>query len=184
MPTKTITPRSGKELLVREVQAGDAAALKEFNDTLDARSRRLFLPHRYDDATLEAVIRRGLQQLDRTYVGVSKGKVVAYFFLWYFSEPIPVLGIGLLPAYQGQGLGRQLMEILIQDARAAGKEGIDLTTAPDNAAGFTLYQKMGFQYLGDVNNYDGNGRLIIERGMFLPLKPGARHVPREHKPPV
>jgi ribosomal protein S18 acetylase RimI-like enzyme len=181
---KTITTRSGEELTVREVQPGDTAGLKAFNDGLDPRSGRLFLPHRYDDATLEAVIRRSGQQLDHAYVTLSGGKVVAYFFLWYFSEPIPVLGIGMLPSYQGQGLGKKLMEILIQDARDAGKDGIELTTAPDNAAGFALYQKMGFQYLGDVNNYDGNGQLIIERDMFLPLKPGARHRPREHKPPV
>ena len=111
-------------------------------------------------------------------------EIVGYFFLWEFQDPIPLLGIGLSDAWQGEGLGRQLMKILIDEARQAGREGIELTTMPDNERAFRLYESHGFQYLGEVANVTGDGRRVVERKMFLPLKPGARSSDREFKPPV
>jgi len=111
-------------------------------------------------------------------------EVVGYFFLWEFQESIPLLGIGIADAFQGAGLGRQMMARLVQDAREAGKDGIELTTMQHNDRAFALYNKMGFEHIGDVENMTGDGRLVIERRMFLALKDGAKPADRAFKPPV
>ena len=36
-----------------------------------------------------------------------------------------------------------------------------------------LYEKIGFTYYGDVENLDGNGRTVVEQGMFYEIVPGA-----------
>lgn len=180
----TLTLRDGETLVARRLRAGDGPKLQAFNAGLSPQSRGFFLPHAYDDATVARMIERAEQGLDLTYIVLAGEEMVAYFFLWEWQDPIPILGIGIADAYQGRGLGKQLMRILIDDARAVGRDGIDLTTMQHNDRAFALYQQMGFRYIENVDNYDGAGRLIVERWMFLPLKPGAQPVKREHKPPA
>jgi len=179
----TLTLRDGETLIARPLCAGDGARLQAFNARLSEQSRGFFLPHAYDDVTVARMIERVESGMDLTYIVLAGEEVVAYFFLWEYQDAIPILGIGMADAYQGRGLGKQLMQILIDDARQAGRDGIDLTTMQHNDRAFALYQKVGFRYIENVDNYDGDGRLIVERWMFLPLKPDAQPVKREHKPP-
>ena len=73
----------------------------------------------------------------------------------------------------------------IEDAKKAEKEGILLTTVPDNEVAFQLYLKLGFEYLGDTDNIAGDGRIVRERMMYLPLQENSTR-PGNHdfKPPV
>lgn len=179
-----VTLPDGTRLPVRPLEHADAAALRRFNEELSPESRRRFLPHAYDDATVAAILRRA-EDGDDLVLGVFDGeRLVGYFFLWYFRQRVPLLGIGLLDAYQSRGLGRQMMAILIDAARDAGREGVELTTMLDNDRAFALYQKMGFRYIGDVENEQGEGQVVIERAMFLELVPGGRPMEGPHRPPV
>lgn len=180
----TITLPSGESLTVRNLRAGDGPALQRFNAGLSTPTRTLFLPHVYDDATITRVIERAETGVDLTYIVLDGAEIVAYFFLWDVQESIPVLGIGMTDAYQGKGLGRKLMEILIEDGRRRERDGIDLTTMQTNDRAFALYQKMGFQYVSDVDNIVGDGTVVVERWMFLPLKSGAQPVAKKHGPPA
>lgn len=47
--------------------------------------------------------------------------------------------------YRGQGLGKGLMEKLVERARAHGAERIEFTSNPSRIAGNTMYQKIGFE---------------------------------------
>jgi len=182
---QTVTSRSGRQLTVRRLSERHAAALPAFHDQLSPRSRSLFTPHAYDAETVAAYIERNSQGEDLIFVLETGGDaIVGYFFLWEFTAPIPLLGIGLADDWQGEGLGKELMEILISEARATGRDGIELTTHPDNERAFRLYRSVGFQETGLVENVAGDGRLLIERKMFLPLKDGAVPSTREFKPPV
>jgi ribosomal protein S18 acetylase RimI-like enzyme len=179
-----IRTASGEVLVLRRLRGDDGPALRAFNQKLSEASRSVFLPHAYDDATLAKLIGRAETGLDLAYVGLCGQSVVAYCFLHEIGEAVPLLGIGIADAYQGQRVGTKLMETLIDDARAADREGIDLTTVRTNERAFALYRKMGFRYVGDVDNVAGDGRLVTERHMFLALEPGASPRDREFKPPV
>ena len=54
----------------------------------------------------------------------------------------------------------------------------------DNENAFALYQKVGFEYVGDVENRTGDGTIVIERAMFYPMKEGAKPMEGAHEPPV
>jgi ribosomal protein S18 acetylase RimI-like enzyme len=180
----TIVTKKGNELNVRRLGQGDGPALQSFNTDLSPEIRSRFSPHAYDDESVAMIVLRSEQDIDRTYAAWDGDLIVGYFFLWNFDQRVPLLGIGLADAYQGQSLGPQMMKRLIDDARAAGREGIELTTLPTNEAALKLYRLMGFDHLGDVENITGDGRRVIERLMFLPLKEGAQPSGHDPKPPV
>ncbi|MHB9133489.1 MAG: GNAT family N-acetyltransferase [Armatimonadota bacterium] len=181
---RTLTTRDGQTLVVRRLAPGDTGRLQRFNANLSPTSRGRFLPHSYDDATIARLIVRSQAGDDLIYLLLAGDEVAGYFFLWEMDKPVPLLGIGMLDAYQGQGLGKQMMLLLIEDARAADRDGIDLTTMLDNDRAFALYQSVGFRYIANVDNVDGDGGIVTERRMFLPLKPGVEAQPREFRAPV
>ena len=154
MPTK-----DGRTVSVRRLVQGDREKLQQFDRGLSEETRFLFPPHAYDNETVDEYIRRNERGDDIIYVAEHDGEIVAYFFLWYASRPTCLLGIGITDAFQGVGLGRQLMEILIESARHNGCDAIELTTAPENDRASALYEKCGFQYLRDVENQMGEGKV-------------------------
>lgn len=54
------------------------------------------------------------------------------------------LGMGVLPAYRGQGLGKQLAIQTIWAARQVGIERIELEVFASNSAAIALYRTLGF----------------------------------------
>lgn len=178
-----LTTRDGETLVARTLQDGDGPALQAFNAGLGEWTEAHFLPHAYDDATVGEYIRRSEMGDDVTYVVLAGEEIVGYCFLWDVSGEIPVLGIGLADAYQGQGLGRQVMSLLIEDARRSGRRGITLTTVLDNDRAYALFTKIGFEYIKNVENVAGDGRIVVEREMFYPLDAQTRPHERWHGPP-
>ena len=182
--TTQIASADGATLDVRRLSSSDAEALQAFNAALSDESRRKFLPHLYDDDTVHRALERSEAGDDLTLGVFDGGRMIGYFFLWYFGERVPLLGIGMLDEFQHRGLGRKMMAILIDQARENGSEGIELTTMQDNDNAFALYQKVGFRYLKDVENVVGDGRIEIERALFYEIKPGAEPMAGPHQPPV
>ncbi len=54
------------------------------------------------------------------------------------------LGMGVLPEYRGQGIGRQLLEASIAKAWKKGITRIELEVRADNEHAIKLYEKVGF----------------------------------------
>jgi ribosomal protein S18 acetylase RimI-like enzyme len=179
-----LTLPDSRVLPVRPLVAADAAALQRFNAELGGESRHRFLPHAYDDQTVGRMLARSEAGDDFALGAFDGDRLAGYFFLWHYRSRVPLLGIGLLDEYQGRGLGRQMMTLLLAAARRAGCEGIELTTMFGNERAFSLYQKMGFRYLRDVETVQGDGSIEIERAMFCAIKPGASPMDGSHRPPV
>lgn len=64
----------------------------------------------------------------------------------------PQLGIGLLPAFQRQGIGRPLMQAALRAAWALGHAQVALTVHPENPAR-RLYAACGFEEVEVRNGY-------------------------------
>lgn len=207
MPDETVMlpPHNAAGTGIRRLGCDDVVALQVFNRELGA-DRARFNPHPYDTQTLKKLMtrsekgddlalglferlndrarRRNLSESDPGDRDGLERRIGGYFFLWYFRERVPLLGIGLLPEHQGKGLGERIVRFLLEQAALAGCEGVELTTLPDNHRAFALYKKCGFKYYGDVDNHSGDGRIITERAMFHALKAGARPMEKKHGPPV
>ncbi len=58
------------------------------------------------------------------------------------------LHINVLPEYHGKGIGRALMEHLLDHMRSCGVPGIHLQTSSANHKALAFYERMGFELLG------------------------------------
>jgi RimJ/RimL family protein N-acetyltransferase len=62
------------------------------------------------------------------------------------------LGMGLLPAWRGRGIGRRLLEATLAQARRFGFKRIELDVHADNPRAIALYEKAGFVREGIVRD--------------------------------
>jgi len=56
-----------------------------------------------------------------------------------------ILGMGVLPEYRGQGIGRRLLENCLTLARQGGVTRVELEARSDNKHALRLYHGMGFE---------------------------------------
>lgn len=74
-----------------------------------------------------------------------------------------VLSLAVVPDHRSQGIGRALMDALLDQFRKRGMKTILLTVSPTNTNGMSLYRKIGFVDMGIQNDYygDGDERLLM-----------------------
>ncbi|MER9307104.1 GNAT family N-acetyltransferase [Mesorhizobium sp. M0293] len=77
-------------------------------------------------------------------------KLIGY--LWYKQDPTMraafISDFHIFPAYQGQGLGKQALEVLENDLKRKGFQQIKLRVAGDNKRARHVYEVTGFQVTG------------------------------------
>ncbi len=82
------------------------------------------------------------------FVALADGKVIGWCDITRHGFPSHAhagrLGMGIVPAYRGQGLGCRLIETTLRAAREAGIERIELSVHSDNNRAIALYEKVGF----------------------------------------
>ena len=61
---------------------------------------------------------------------------------------MPELGIGIADAYHGRGLGGLAVRLLQAVGRDLDVDAIELTTHPENVAGYRTYLGAGFEQVG------------------------------------
>lgn len=80
----------------------------------------------------------------------SAGRMVGYCF--GAAQTGEVVVLALLPAYEGQGLGRQLLDRVVTLLRAHGHERLFLGCAADPAVrSYGFYRRLGWRSTGSVD---------------------------------
>ncbi|WP_316181309.1 MULTISPECIES: GNAT family N-acetyltransferase [unclassified Bradyrhizobium] len=128
-----------------------SAHIESFHRTLDhvARERRyLSFVQAPPLESTRAFILNNIHEGYPQFVALSAGEVVGWCDVTPKSGPIDarigVLGMGLVPQFRHQGLGRRLMAAALEAARAAGFSRVELTVYRSNTNAIRLYQKAGF----------------------------------------
>lgn len=63
------------------------------------------------------------------------------------------MGMGLVQAYRGIGLGEKLLSAALEHAKKIGLEQVELSVYADNSRALGLYRKLGFQEVGFKKNW-------------------------------
>jgi putative acetyltransferase len=179
-----VTLRDGSRVEIRAAAPDDAPAGLEFSEDLHTNDAGHLLtePDEFD-RDLETY-RERLQKshddprsihlfawsddtvvADAMFVGGSKRRV----------RHSGWLGLGVRPAWQGRGLGRSLMTVLLDWASGHGDiERVSLRVFTDNARALPLYESFGFVNEGSgLRAFKlGEGRYADEHCMCLFVKPG------------
>jgi len=82
------------------------------------------------------------------FVALSVGEVVGWCEVlpktWPIYAHTGVLGVALLPALRGQGIGGRLIVRALEAAHAFGLSRVELTVRENNKGAIALYKKLGF----------------------------------------
>lgn len=110
----------------------------------------------------------------RLTVAVEDGpppRVIGYSCRWRVTDEVHVLNVAVHPEYRGAGLGRQLLEAVIAEARGSGGRVVFLEVRAGNVGARRLYRHLGFRDIGIRRGYYGPGQDAIV--MELRLEPAS-----------
>jgi ribosomal protein S18 acetylase RimI-like enzyme len=152
--------------------------IESFHRTLDFVAReRLYLSF-VEAPPLESTRGFILDNMNKGYpqlVAVSSGgEVVGWCDVTGKPGPLyahgGVLGMGLLPAYRRQGIGKQLIQRALAAAQDFGFRRVELAVRANNLNAIELYKRVGFRVEGvqrDAIQLDGAYENLILMGMLF-----------------
>jgi ribosomal protein S18 acetylase RimI-like enzyme len=151
--------------------------IEDFHSALDAvaRERRylLLLEAPPLEAT-RAFVLESLASGNPHFVASASGKVVGWCDIrrQFFASVAHrgALGMGVIPAYRGRGIGLQLLAATVEKAGQEGFARIEFEVRADNAPAIALYEKFGFVREGVVQRavrIDGDYVDAIAMAMLL-----------------
>ncbi|GAA1714856.1 hypothetical protein GCM10009809_08820 [Isoptericola hypogeus] len=85
--------------------------------------------------------------------GPGPKPVVGYAGLWFDGDVAQIMTIGVDPAYQRHGVGRELLRALVERSRNLRAGAVLLEVRVDNDAALGLYEKAGFERIGLRRRY-------------------------------
>lgn len=108
-----------------------------------------------NDAWSSESMRSELESPNNFYIGLFEGDLIGYAGLstvpGSFSSDIQTIAVS--SSARGRGIGRALMQELLQRARAQGSEQVLLEVRIDNEAAISLYSSLGFERIDVRKRY-------------------------------
>ena len=148
VPGNPRSRRPASERLVLETMSladvGDVAALE----------RRVFPDPWSPDSFLAEVERR--PDVGWPVVVRDGPDVVGYAVVWFIVDEIHIGNIAVHPDHQGEGIGRWLMERILEEGRRRSMVFATLEVRPSNRAALTLYERFGFKRIAVRRRYYRN----------------------------
>jgi GNAT superfamily N-acetyltransferase len=96
--------------------------------------------------TSERALRWSLDHLvDAVYRMDEGGTLLGAATVQWRDDPSEIMELAIVPQRHGQGLGRQLVNWVIEEARRRGKHQLLVGTANSSIGNIAFYQKLGFR---------------------------------------
>jgi ribosomal-protein-alanine N-acetyltransferase len=83
----------------------------------------------------------------------GQDELVGYFVVMYAVDEAHLLDVAVTGLRQRRGLGRYLLDRIVERARAQGTESILLEVRPSNERALHVYKKYGFAEIGRRKGY-------------------------------
>lgn len=150
------TLKDGSMVTIREANVTDAKLLVEYMEIVNFETKNLSRePHEWTMTVEdeEKYLENSLASSNSCHLIMFKdGELIsaAGFNGSGLSRLVHriTLGISVLKKYHNQGVGRVMMEALIEKAKEYNKTKIELDVRSDNKAAIHLYEKCGFKIEG------------------------------------
>jgi len=140
--------------IIRKFLIDDRNLVVEFFDQMGGESRSFF--NRADGNRNNALLffdkngdePNAIRFLSSVTDENGKEIMTGYVFAWDMDTGVPTLGIAVRDEYKGKGLGRLLIQHLLNYLKENNYGGVMLTTSFANVRGQSLYTRMGFEHIG------------------------------------
>jgi len=87
----------------------------------------------------------------------EEGAALGYVCVWFIHEDGQIVNVVVLPEYRGCGLGKTLIEHVIDEAKTRGIRSLSLEVRRSNQTALALYRNFGFQEVSVRTRYYENG---------------------------
>jgi ribosomal-protein-alanine N-acetyltransferase len=147
-------------MIVRPATGGDLDAI----DAIEQHSFKSPWPR----STFEGELARGWAHLD---VGLVDSRIIAFCNYWVVVPEVQILAIATHPDFRGRGLGRRMLDHVLEAAVHAGCQLASLEVRASNAPAIALYQHAGFDVVHVRSRYyqdDGEDALVMMKGLTAP----------------
>jgi [ribosomal protein S18]-alanine N-acetyltransferase len=106
-----------------------------------------------------------------TLVARERKRAVGFAVMRFGDERAHLILLAVLPAYQRRGIGRRMIEWLVESALVAGMASIHVELRASNRAAYALYRSVGFSETLRVPGYY-RGRETALRMLRMLRAPG------------
>ncbi len=185
-PCVPLRARDGRKVHVRHLRHNDAAPMERlfYKLSSESRYRRFFAPVDHVDPARVREEARRLATIDpRRDVALAavvqeQGReeivAVARYTRLLTNPNAAEASIVVRDDLQGQGLGLQLFDLLIQVALARGIEHLVLLTHADNLGMIKLVKRLGLPFKGHFASglYEMDVQLVDGLGSYFPFSTG------------
>jgi ribosomal protein S18 acetylase RimI-like enzyme len=100
----------------------------------------------------EAFVTNNIQNGNPHFVALLGDEVVGWCDIYRETHPwaqhAGILGMGVVAAHRGRGIGRRLIEAALQAARTAKFHRVELEVFGNNTPAIALYERVGFTHEG------------------------------------
>jgi GNAT superfamily N-acetyltransferase len=142
-----LKPATTDQVTIREFQAGDEACFRKLNEEWITQYFRI---EEKDEEALgdpQSSILAAGGRIFFAYVGDRCAGCCALLRLG--TDEFEVAKMAVTPGCQGMGIGRRLLQAVIEAARSAGGRRLYLETNRALAAAIHLYESVGFEHLAE-----------------------------------
>ena len=151
---------------IRRFDSGDAQAVSDvIITTLRISNTRDYPPDMMEELILHMQPEDILQRASWThfYVAENAGRIIGCGAIgpyWGKEDESSLFTIFVLPEYQGQGVGRRIVETLEQDEYALRAKRIEI---PASITGLPFYRKMGYTFKNGNDQVDDEMLYRLEK---------------------
>ncbi|MCC6905691.1 MAG: GNAT family N-acetyltransferase [Anaerolineae bacterium] len=122
-----------------------------------------YVPIQLSQAGFAELVEHESVQPEASVVARSGSEIVGMGLLGIRGIRAWIGGMGVIPAWRGQGVGRQIMDALIHHARRLSIRRIQLEVIRENLIAYNLYQSLGFRAHRQL--------LVLNRDRNAPYEP-------------
>lgn len=136
------------------------------------------VPLRIDEAALAFMVRCFDLDLDASRIGVRDGEPVGVCMLGLRGDEAWIGGLGVVASERRGGIGRRLMQAVLDEAAARGVREVRLEVIVENERAIPLYEELGFERTRGLEVWSLGGA----SGPVRETDPAAAHAwVREHR---
>ncbi len=158
---KKVLLKNGKECILRSPKAMDAQNLIEYMKKTAEESQFLLRYPEEVDMTVEdeAYFIHGMNESPDSFMILAEidGRLAGNCSLSALGSRIRMkhrcnIAIALYEEFCSQGIGKVMMEYLLEEAKNMGFEQAELEVVARNERAISLYEKLGFEQVGMIPN--------------------------------
>jgi ribosomal-protein-alanine N-acetyltransferase len=94
-------------------------------------------------------------------------EIVGYVCWWVVGDEVHLLNVAVAPEHRRYGIGRALLQLLLDEASSRHSRVVTLEVEHANRAAIALYEKLGFGQIGLRKNYYGSGEHAVIMALTL-----------------